>query len=303
MARAVAATSLAPLKKTIGIGIDSSAIRNGQVGWELERVLPALGEVTATDRSRLNLENKDDVRRVVREVRPDLIVNAAAYTAVDKAESERELAIEVNAVAPGVLGEEARRLGALLVHYSTDYVFDGEKRSPYTEDDAPNPVSHYAQTKLAGERAIAASGCPHLILRTSWVYGPRAANFYQVIARKAAAGESMRMVDDQTSVPTPSGFVADQTISLLRKQAHGLLHFVPSGEVTRYGFAREVVAAMKSQSQVAPARTAEFPAPARRPVYSVLDNRKAADLLGASLPDWRSLLHLAIQQWIRVQLR
>ncbi|HZO03586.1 MAG TPA: NAD(P)-dependent oxidoreductase, partial [Burkholderiales bacterium] len=136
--------------------------KNGQVGWELERALPVLGEVIATDRTRLNLADNDGMRRMVREVKPSLIVNAGAYTAVDKAESERELAMQVNAAAPGVLGEEAKRLGALLVHYSTDYVFDGAKRSPYTEDDAPNPISHYARSKLEGERAIAASGCRHL---------------------------------------------------------------------------------------------------------------------------------------------
>jgi dTDP-4-dehydrorhamnose reductase len=271
--------------------------RSGQVGWELERTLPALGEVIATDRTRLNLEDNDDVRRAVREIKPDLIVNAAAYTAVDKAESEREPSLQVNAVAPGVLAEEAHRLGALMVHYSTDYVFDGEKRSPYAEDDTPNPTSHYARTKLEGERAIAASGCRRLILRTSWVYGPRAANFYRVIARKAAAGETMRMVDDQTSVPSPSTFVADQTISLLRKEAEGLFHLVPSGAATRYDFAREVVQAMKSKSQVEGARTAEFPAPAPRPVYSALDNRKVADFLGAPMPHWRSLLHLGIDEW------
>ena len=273
--------------------------RNGQVGWELERALPALGDLIATDHTGLNLENKDDVRRVVREVRPDLIVNAAAYTAVDKAESERERAMQVNAVAPGLFGDEAKRLGALLVHYSTDYVFGGEKRSPYTEDDTPNPVSHYAQTKLAGERAIAESGCRYLILRTSWVYGPRAANFYQVIARKAVAGESMRMVDDQTSVPTPSTFAAGYTLALLRKGASGVLHLVPSGKATRYEFAREVVKVMDSRSKVEPARTAEFPTPAQRPVYSALDNRKAAALLGGALPDWQSLLGAAIKEWTR----
>jgi dTDP-4-dehydrorhamnose reductase len=270
--------------------------RNGQVGWELERTLPALGDVIATDRTRLNLEDNDGVRRAVREIKPDLIVNAAAYTAVDKAESERELSLQVNAVAPGVLAEEALRLGALMVHYSTDYVFDGEKRSPYTEDDAPNPISHYARTKLEGERAITVSGCRHLVLRTSWVYGPRAANFYRVIARKAAAGEPMRMVDDQTSVPTPSTFVADQTISLLRKEAEGLFHLVPSGAATRYDFAQEVVQAMKSKSQVQGALTADFPAPAPRPVYSALDNRKVADFLGAAMPHWKSLLRLVIDE-------
>jgi dTDP-4-dehydrorhamnose reductase len=263
--------------------------RNGQVGWELERALPALGELIATDRSTLDLSDADAIRRIVREAKPQLIVNAAAYTAVDRAETERDAAIQVNAVAPGVLAEEAKRLGALLVHYSTDYVFDGEKRSPYLENDRPNPISHYAFTKLEGERAVAASGCRHLILRTSWVYGPRASNFYQIIRRKAAANEPMRMVDDQTSVPTGSAFLATQTVALLRTGMEGLLHLVPSGHATRYEFAREVVTAGGSRSKVEPARTSDFPSSARRPVYSVLDNRRAAALLGA-LPTWQEIL-------------
>jgi dTDP-4-dehydrorhamnose reductase len=264
--------------------------RNGQVGWELERALPVLGEVIATDRTRLNLEDNDGMRQVVREVKPDLIVNAAAYTAVDKAESEPELAMQVNAVAPGVLGEEAKALGALLVHYSTDYVFDGEKRSPYVEEDQPNPISHYARTKLEGERAIAASGCRHLILRTSWVYGPRAANFYQIIRRKAAADEPMLMVDDQTSVPTTSAFVAEYSLALIKTEMTGLLHLVPSGEATRYQFACEIVKTTGSRSTVEAVATSRFPSRARRPAYSVLDNRCAAKLLGAPLPDWKELI-------------
>ena len=272
----------------------------GQVGSEFARALPALGDVIATDRTTLDLADVDATRRALREARPDIILNAAAYTAVDRAESERDLAMQVNGIAPGVLGEEAKRLGALLVHYSTDYVFNGDKRSPYTEDDPPDPLSHYARSKLEGERAILASGCRHLILRTSWVYGPRASNFYLLIARKAAAGEAMRMVDDQTSVPTPGSFVAEYTIALLRRGASGLLNLVPSGEATRYAFAREVVAAMRSPSEVQPARTAEFPAPARRPVYSVLANRKATAVLGAPLLAWKPLLHDALNTWTRV---
>ena len=263
--------------------------RYGQVGCELERTLPTLGEVMATDRSTLDLNDNDAIRRVVREVRPEVIVNAAAYTAVDKAEDERASATRVNAIAPGVLAEEAKRLGAVLVHYSTDYVFDGEKRSPYTEDDAPNPMSHYGRTKLEGERAIAASACRHLILRTSWVYGPRAANFYRIILRKAQAGEPMRMVDDQTSVPTTSVFVAEYTAALMKKNANGLLHLVPSGAASRYDFACEVVSAARSSSRVQRASSSEFPAAARRPAYSVLANRRAAALLGR-LPDWNDLL-------------
>lgn len=264
--------------------------RDGQVGWELERVLPALGEVVATDRTTLDLADPQAIRRFVATTKPQIIVNAAAYTAVDKAETEREVATQVNALAPGVLADEARRAGALLVHYSTDYVFDGKKRSPYTEDDAPNPLSHYARTKLEGERAIAASGCRHLIIRTSWVYGPRASNFYQVILRKARAGDAMRMVDDQTSVPTPSVFVAQYTKALLDEGASGVLHLVPSGEATRYEFAREVVTTIRSTSKVQRASTAEFPVAARRPAYSVLGNSRAVAALGIPLPDWREIL-------------
>jgi dTDP-4-dehydrorhamnose reductase len=264
--------------------------RNGLVGWELERALPALGQVIATDRQTLNLTDPDAIRRTVREVKPDLIVNAAAYTAVDRAETERDAAIQVNTVAPGVLAEEAKRLGALLVHYSTDYVFDGEKRSPYLETDTPNPLSHYAFTKLEGERAVAASGCRHLILRTSWVYGPRASNFYQIIRRKAEANEPMRMVDDQTSVPTTSTFLALHTIALLKANASGLLHVVPSGQATRYEFALEVVKASRSGSKVDRAKSTDFPAAARRPVYSVMSNASAARALGKALPGWKALL-------------
>jgi dTDP-4-dehydrorhamnose reductase len=264
--------------------------RNGQVGWELERALPALGEVIATDRQTLNLGDAEAIRRTVRDAKPDLIVNAAAYTAVDRAETERDAAIQANAVAPGVLAEEAKRLGALLVHYYTDYVFDGEKRSPYVETDRPNPLSHYAFTKLEGERAVAASGCRHLILRTSWVYGPRASNFYQIIRRKAEANEPMRMVDDQTSVPTTSAFLASHTMDLLKANVNGLLHLVPSGQATRYEFALQVVKATRSGSKVERAKSADFPAAARRPAYSVMDNRKAAGTLGQPLPRWRDLI-------------
>jgi dTDP-4-dehydrorhamnose reductase len=271
--------------------------RNGQVGWELGQTLPALCELVATDRSTLDLADPDSVRRALREAKPDIVVNAGAYTAVDKAESERALATQVNAHAPGVLAEEAKRLGALLVHYSTDYVFDGEKRAPYAEDDAPNPLSHYARSKLEGERAIVATGCRHLILRTSWVYGPRAANFYQIIRRKAQANEPMLMVDDQTSVPTTSGFVASRTVDLLKANAEGLLHLVSAGEATRYEFAREVVQAMKSRSTVEAVKSDRFPSAARRPSYSVMSSASAGRLLGAGFPDWRILLERGMKVW------
>jgi dTDP-4-dehydrorhamnose reductase len=265
---------------------------NGQVGWELAAALPVLGEVIATDRSRLDLSDFDTIRSVVRDAMPQVIVNAAAYTAVDKAEVERAISSRINAAAPGVLADEAKRIDALLVHYSTDYVFDGGKRSPYVESDTPGPLSHYAHTKLEGEQAVAASGCRHLILRTSWVYGPRASNFYQIIRRKAHAHEPMLMVDDQTSVPTPSAFVAEHTISLIRKAAVGLFHLVPSGEATRYDFAREVAKAMGSRSTIEAVGSSRFPSAARRPAYSVMSNGTSAKVLGRALPDWRQVLAL-----------
>lgn len=261
--------------------------RAGQVGWELEQALPLLGTVISTDRATLDLADAGAIQKKLREVKPDLIVNAAAYTAVDKAESEPQRAMQANAVAPGVMAEEAKRLGALLVHYSTDYVFDGAKSLPYVEDDVPNPISTYGKTKLAGERAVQASGCRYLILRTSWVYGPRGRNFYRAIVARAAAGERLRVVDDQRGVPTTSRFLAGETVALLRKDASGMLHLVPSGETTWHGFAQEIV---QRSAEVEPIKTSEFPTAARRPANAVLDNRKAAALLGRAMPDWKSLL-------------
>jgi dTDP-4-dehydrorhamnose reductase len=265
--------------------------KNGQLGHEFARSLPALiEEVVATDRVQLELTDLDAVRRIVRDVRPNVIINASAYNAVDRAEDESKLAMTVNGVAPGVLAEEARRLGALLVHYSTDYVFDGSKRSPYVEDDVPAPLGAYGASKLAGERAVQASGSRYLLLRTSWVYGPRANNFYAVVKRKAAAGEPMRMVDDQTSVPTPARFLAATTIALLKKDCAGLMHLVPSGAATRYDFARAIVRLSGSRAEVESARTTDFPSAARRPAYSVMSNARAGAALGRALPDWEAQL-------------
>src|SRR5258706_4742818 len=204
--------------------------RGGQVGWELERLLSALGEVVATDRAALDLAGAE-ISEVVSRVKPTLIVNAAAYTAVDKAETETDAAMRVNGIAPGILAEEAKRLGALLVHYSTDYVFDGEKQAPYVEDDAPNPLGAYGASKLEGERRIRASGCRHLIVRTSWVYGARGRNFFLTMRN---ARQPLRVVDDQRGVPTSSRFLAEHTVSLIDKNVEGLLHLVPSGATTWY---------------------------------------------------------------------
>jgi dTDP-4-dehydrorhamnose reductase len=207
--------------------------KNGQVGWELQRVLAPLGEVIAIDRKEMDLANPDAIRARIREIKPDIIVNAAAYTAVDKAESEPDLALAVNGIAPGILAEEAKRLGALLVHYSTDYVFDGTKSSPYAEEDSPNPLNVYGKTKLAGERAIAASGADYLILRTSWVYSARGKNFMLTILRLARERDELRIVDDQVGAPTSSIAIAQATARILAQvfspiTHHPSLEFLPS---------------------------------------------------------------------------
>ena len=275
--------------------------RNGQVGWELERALAPLGEVVATDRSTLDLADPDAIRRVVREAKPDIIVNAAAYTAVDKAESEPELAMRINGFAPGVLAEEAKRLGALLVHYSTDYVFDGEKTTPYVEEDEPNPINVYGRTKLEGERAIQASGCRHVILRTSWVYGVRGRNFFLAIAARARAGERLRVVDDQTGVPTSGAFLAASSAAILRRakpDASGhLYHLVPAGRTTWCGFARAIVAALGLEAEVEAIASNQYPTPAVRPRHTVLDNHRIAATFRLVLPAWQAPLADCVRQY------
>jgi dTDP-4-dehydrorhamnose reductase len=263
----------------------------GQLGRELARRLPALGELVATDRAALDLSDPDAIRRTVRAARPQVIVNAAAYTAVDRAEAEPEAAHAVNATAPAVLAEEARRLGALLVHYSTDYVFDGEKRAPYVEDDPPNPLNVYGRTKLAGEEALRASGARHLILRASWVYAPHGRNFLLAIARRARAGEPLRVVDDQTGVPTSAAFLAEASVRILARAdgAEGLYHLAPTGSTTWCGFARAIVARLGLEVPVTPISTAEYPAAARRPAYSVLDSSRARAAFDLPAMDWREV--------------
>jgi dTDP-4-dehydrorhamnose reductase len=270
--------------------------KTGQVGWELERALPSLGQLVATSRSDLDLADADAIRRLVREVGPHLIVNSAAYTAVDRAESEPDMAMQVNAVAPGVLAEETKRYGALLVHFSTDYIFDGTKGTPYGESDAPNPLNVYGKTKLEGERRLAASACRHLLLRTSWVYAPRGKNFFLTIARKARAGEPLRVVSDQHGVPTEARFLAESTIALLQRGEEGTFHVVPSGVTTWYGFASAIVSRLDSRSTVQAIRSDEYPTPARRPRYSVLDHAKLSKSIGTP-PPWDSLLDRCIRAW------
>jgi dTDP-4-dehydrorhamnose reductase len=237
----------------------------GQVGWELRKTLAPLGEVKAFDRYGLDLADAPQLAASVRALLPGLIVNAAAYTAVDKAEAERDMAFAVNATAPRVLAEEAKRIGALLVHYSTDYVFDGTKPAPYVEDDATHPINVYGESKLAGEQALARAGCRHLILRTSWVYGPRGKNFFLTMRRLGKERPELRVVDDQVGAPTSSLAIAHATSQLLERGTEGLYHMTAAGETTWCGFARAILAGAGNATPVVGIRTEDYPTPARRP--------------------------------------
>lgn len=275
--------------------------RNGQVGWELERSLAPLGEVIATDRATLDLADPDAIRRVVREAKPEVIVNAGAYTAVDKAESEPELAIRVNGAAPGVLAEEAKRLGALLVHYSTDYVFDGSGERPYTEDDAPNPINAYGRSKLAGERAIAAVGGRWLVLRTSWVYAARGRNFLLTMLKLARERESVRVVDDQFGAPTWARNIADATGYLIaavkpgRTEAvNGVLHLCARGEANWFGFAQAIFESAPRVPRIEPIATSEYPTAAARPCNSRLSTQRLQERFGLALPPWQVAVRLCL---------
>jgi dTDP-4-dehydrorhamnose reductase len=275
---------------------------NGQVGSELRRSLAPLGEVVAFDRAGLDLAQPDVLIARVRDVAPQAIVNAGAYTAVDKAESEPEQASAINGTAPRVLAEEARRLGAILVHYSTDYVFDGEKADPYTEADTPNPLSVYGRSKLEGERAVIASGCQHLTLRTSWVYGTRGRNFLLTMLRFAGEGRAVRVVDDQIGAPTWCREIADATASLLARPdlaapgADGLYHLSASGFTSWFGFARAIFDSPElarlgiARPALEAIPTSEYPTPARRPRNSRLDCIRLERRAGLRLAPWDEAL-------------
>ncbi len=275
----------------------------GQVGYELERSLQGLGEVIAVDRARMDLADLDQVRAVIRAVRPGLIVNPAAYTAVDKAESEPELAWRINAEAPGVMAQEAARLGAAMVHYSTDYVFDGSKAGAYVETDATGPINVYGQSKLAGEQAVAEAGIAHLILRTSWVFGMRGNNFLQTMLRLTRERDALKVVSDQLGAPTWSRTVAD-TSALMLAQARaggplwwernsGVYHLSSQGRTSWFGFTEAIVEEAGINCQLAPISSDAWPTAARRPANSVLDTGKLRERFG-NLPEWREALRLCL---------
>jgi dTDP-4-dehydrorhamnose reductase len=294
---------------------------DGQVGRALSHSLTRVGDVTALVRAQLDLGKPDEIRRVVRSLRPELIVNAAAYTAVDRAESEPDLAQAINADAPRIIAETGKEIGAALVHYSTDYVFDGSKATSYVETDAPGPLSVYGKTKLAGEQEIQRTGMPHLIFRTAWVYAHQGRNFVLTILRLATEREELRIVRDQIGAPTSSSSIAEATASVLaRVYGHkeaiesfsavsGIYHMTAGGETSWCDFANAILAeARECKSQAAwlkaatadhpfivqsilPVATEEYPTPARRPLHSILSNSLLERAFETRLAHWRKQLH------------
>ena len=280
--------------------------KNGQVGWELQRSLPPLGEVLALDRHSTawcgDLSQPERLAQTVRSWRPDVIVNAAAHTAVDKAESEPDLARCLNATAPAALALAAAEVGAWLLHYSTDYVFNGQGNTPWQETDATGPLSVYGQTKLEGEQAIVASGCKHLIFRTSWVYAARGGNFARIMLRLAGERERLTVIDDQHGAPTGADLIADVTAHAIRQVMQtqpaslaGIYHLVAGGETTWHGYARHVIAQARliqpqlalKVTDIAPVPTSAFPTPAQRPLNSRLNTHKLQQAFGLVLPPWQ----------------
>ena len=286
--------------------------KNGQVGWELNRSLQPLGEVIAFDREDADFSSPESLRQIVQNIKPNLIVNAVAYTAVDKAEEEEELALKINGVAPGVLAEEALKLDALLIHYSTDYVFDGTKTTPYVETDTPNPVNAYGRTKLAGEIAVQSSGCDYLILRTSWVYASRANNFMLTMLKLAQEREELSIVADQIGAPTTARLIADTTILCLQQVmkeritdvfSSDLYHLTASGNTSWYGFTKEIVnlASQRPELQltikdIKKIPTSDYPTPAVRPMNSQLELTKLESVFTLKMPNWKQSLAICIEE-------
>lgn len=279
--------------------------KNGQVGYELERSLQGLGEIIALDRSQMDLADLDQVRDVIRRIKPTLIVNPAAYTAVDKAESEPELALRINGEAPGVMAEEAKKLGAAMIHYSTDYVFDGSKDGPYDETDPTCPINVYGSSKRAGEQAIQATGIPHLILRTSWVYSTHGKNFLLTMLRLAKEREELSIVSDQFGAPTWSRTIADITAHIVAQslaaqdqvawwnERSGLYHLTAQGRTSWFGFTEAIIAhpSIAKRPLLKAILAKDYPVPAKRPANSALSSQRLIDTF-CSLPEWRDTLRL-----------
>jgi len=294
--------------------------KTGQLGSELNRLLPKLAEVIAPERKELDLREPKKIRQVILDAQPQLVVNAAAYTGVDAAETDEANALAVNAEAPRLLALEAKKIGAVLIHFSTDYIFDGSKKAPYVESDSPNPLNAYGRTKLAGEQAIRDSGAAHMIFRTSWVYAAHGRNFLRTILRLATEREELKIVGDQVGAPTcafdlaeattriVAGIIAAPRSGLACQQVAGTYHMSAAGQTTWYEFAKAILeeAGHGAQSlswltsatngrpliarRVLAISTEEFRSPTRRPAYSVLSNERLKQAFGVTLPDWRSQL-------------
>jgi len=278
--------------------------RNGQVGGALTQSLQSLGELIALDRTQLDLANPEAIRTALRELQPQVIINAAAYTAVDAAESDQATAFQVNAIAPRVIAEESERLSATLIHYSTDYVFDGGKQGAWLEDDATAPLSAYGHSKLAGEQAIADVGGSHLILRTSWVYGLQGKNFLLTMLKLAETRDELAIVDDQIGAPTWAITIADATAAILRDAGEpaqlaalsGIYHLCAGGHTSWFGFAQAIFshASVQKKPTLRPITTVEYPTPAKRPANSMLNTDKFRHTFG-DLPDWGDALQHCMQ--------
>jgi len=280
----------------------------GQVGWELRRTVAPLGDLVTVDFPQINLTDGASIRQWVRDTAPDVVINAAAYTAVDKAETESERCHQINAVAPGILAEETKKIGGLLVHYSTDYVYDGTKTTPYREDDVPNPLGAYGRSKLAGDRAIEQVDGHHLVFRLCWVYGARGQNFMLTMMRLARERERLRVVNDQVGCPTWSRMIAETTALALKHALaqgdwaafKGTYHLAASGQTSWHGFATAIINSMPAEGKrcqaVEPIPSAEYPTPTRRPAYSVLGCDKLQRVFGLRLPDWEDSLHSVLDK-------
>ena len=284
--------------------------KNGQVGWELNRSLQSLSDVITLDREQADFSNPESLRQIIQEIKPDVIINAVAYTAVDKAEEEESLAEKINSIAPAVLAEEALKIGALFVHYSTDYVFDGSKNSPYLETDTANPINVYGRTKLAGEQAVRSSGCDYLIFRTSWVYASRGHNFLLTMLKLAKDRDELSVVSDQTGSPTSARLIADTTLVCLQQSikerftrifSSHLYHLTTSGKTSWHGFAEEIMRVAKEQGlpvnvkNISQVPTSSYPTPAKRPLNSQLGLNKIESNFTIKMPDWKVALKTTIQ--------
>ena len=280
--------------------------KNGQLGWELHRSLSTLGELTAVDYPEIDLQDRETCRELIRKIQPTIIVNAAAYTAVDLAETEQEKDWAINATAPGLLAEEARRLNAIFLHYSTDYVFDGHKGTTYNEADTPNPVNHYGRSKLEGERLVQSAGGATLILRTSWVYSLRQqGGFVSKVLQWSRQQETLRIVDDQIANPTWSRMLATITSHLIAsgegsiREHPGIYHLAGGGYASRFEWAQAVLELDPRRSEqvireILPAKTTDFPTPATRPLFSAMNCELFAETFHLQLPPWKDSLKLAM---------